>query len=95
MCVLEHVGETFLDYPVGGDVDPAGQVEGITVDVQPRGEPGAPDVLQERAKTVEPRLGSELGAFSVFTHRVQQVTHLRQCVAPRLLDFPTPSRFNF
>src|SRR5690242_15017719 len=86
MCVLEHVGETFLDYPVGGDVDPAGQVEGITVDVQPRGEPGTPDVLQERAKTVEPRLGSELGALSVFTHRVQQVTHLRQCVAPRLLD---------
>ena len=70
MCVLEHVGETFLDYPVGGDVDPAGQLEGITVDVQPHGEPGAPDVSQQRVKTVEARLGSELGAFSVFPHRV-------------------------
>ena len=58
MCVLEHVGETFGDYPVGGDVDPAGQVEGVTVDVQPRGEPGAPDVLQERAKTIEQQFAS-------------------------------------
>jgi len=29
MCVLERVGESFLDDPVGGDVDPAGQLPGI------------------------------------------------------------------
>ena len=54
--------------------------------MQPHRESGASDVLQQRVKTVEPRLGSELGAFSVFTHRVQQMTHLCQCVAPRLLN---------
>jgi hypothetical protein len=65
---------------------PRGQLEGITVDVQPHGEPGASDVPQQRVETVEPRLRSELGAFPVFTHRVQQVTHLRQGAAPGLLD---------
>ena len=45
-----------------------------------------PDVLQQRVKAVEPRLRSELDAFPVFPHRVQQVTHLRQGGASRLLD---------
>ena len=42
--------------------------------------------VHQRVEAVESRLGPELGAFPVFTHRVQQVTHLRQGGAPRLLD---------
>jgi len=94
MCVPERVGETFLDYPVGRDVDPAGQLEGITADVQPHGESGAPDLLQQRVETVEPRLGSELGGFPVFPHRVQQVTHLCQCGAPWEESFIGVRHFN-
>jgi hypothetical protein len=44
--------------------------------------------LQQRVETVEPRLRAELEIFAVITHRVEQVTHLRQRFAPRMLYAP-------
>ena len=88
LCVLEHVGEAFLDDPVGGDVDPARQGELLTGNAQPHGQPGTPELFQQSVKTVEAWLRRELNAAVVLAHGIQQVPHVRQCGTARLLHIP-------
>src|SRR5581483_6510074 len=71
--MLEHVGETLLDDPVGGDVGTAGKGEPVTGDAQLNAQHGAFDVLDKPVEAVEPRLRRQLGSPAVITHRVQQV----------------------
>jgi hypothetical protein len=51
--VLEHVGEAFLDDPVGGDVEAARQREAISGDAQPDGQSGAACLIEQPSETVE------------------------------------------
>src|SRR5579859_5499218 len=54
--VLERVGEAFLNDPVGRDIHATRQREAVAGDLQPHGQPGTPDLLQQAVETVEPRL---------------------------------------
>jgi len=86
--VLERVGEALLNDPVRRDVGPARQRKAITGDPQPHRQPGAPDLGQQPVETVEPWLRRQFGTSAVLAHRVQQVTHVHQRRAARLLDLP-------
>ena len=48
--VLERVGQALLHDPIGGEVDRAREREGLAVDVQPHGKPGAADLVQRASR---------------------------------------------
>ncbi len=58
MRVLERVRQAFLDDPIGGEVDSAGEREGLAVDVQPGGQTGAADLVQQRVRPSRPGCGT-------------------------------------
>src|SRR5207237_6742494 len=59
--VLERVRESFLDEPVGGEVDARRELLRIALDPQVDGKPGLARVLDELFEVGEARLGSESG----------------------------------
>ena len=58
--VLERVGETLLNNPIGREVDPWRERETLPVEVQLHGEPGAADLLDQRVEAVKAGLRREL-----------------------------------
>ena len=86
--VLECVGQAFLHDSIGGEVDRTREREGLAVDVQPDRKPGAADVVQQRVEPVDARLGRELEAVAVATHRPEEAAHLGKRCAAGPLDAP-------
>ena len=84
--VLERVGETLLNNPVGGDVDPGREREALAVDAQLDGQSGAADLLEQPAEAVKAGLRRQLDTITVMAHDIQQMTHVRQGSAAGLLD---------
>ena len=84
--VLERVGQTLLDDPVRGEVDRARQPAGLTLDVELHGQARSADLVQQRLDPVEAGLGRQVDPFAVLAQRAEQVAHLRERRAARLLD---------
>ena len=86
--MLERVGQALLDDAVGGEVDAAREREGLAVDVQPDGQAGAADLVQQRVEAVEARLGHELDLVLLAAHGGQQAAHLGERRPAGPLDAP-------
>ena len=84
--MLERVRQALLDDAIGGQVDRAREREGLAVDVQPHGQAGAADLLEQGVEPVEPGLRRQLEALAVVAHRAEQPAHLGERRAAGLLD---------
>src|SRR5690349_24935480 len=84
--VLERVGQALLNDPVGRQVDRRRERERLAVDVQPDGQAGPADLVQQGAEGVEAGLGHQVDVVLVAAHGGQQTAHLGQRRAPGLLD---------
>ena len=84
--VLERVGQAFLNYSIGREVDRPWELEGLAVDVQPHRKAGAADLFQERVEAAETRLGCQFEVFAVAAHRPEEAAHLGERCAAGLLD---------
>ena len=86
MGVLDCVGQAFLHDSIRGEVDRAREREGLAVDVELDRKPGAAYVLQQRVEPVHARMGCELEAVAVATHRPEEAAHLGKRPATGPLD---------
>src|SRR5207237_513221 len=83
--VLERVRESFLDEPVGGEVDAGRKLLRIALDPQVDGEPGLARVLDELVEVGEARLRSKRGRLLGAPQHADHPPHLRERLASRLL----------
>ena len=84
-CVLERIRERLLDDPVGGQLDPDGELSTLAVDRELDRQTGVSKLADERRHVAQPGLRCER-LVRVAAEHAEQATHLGKCAPPALFD---------